>query len=82
MEAAERIALYSIAVNFRLVICKYGLAVFSGSLDLRADAIHSCADIVSAASIRLEGLGGPGYFATLRRLVAVKMTGKAPDLVL
>ena len=51
MDPAERIALYSIAVNLRLVIGKYGLAVFSGSLALRADAIHSCADIVSAASI-------------------------------
>ncbi len=50
MEASERIAFYSIAVNFSLVICKYGLAVFSGSLALRADAIHSSADIVSAAS--------------------------------
>jgi cation diffusion facilitator family transporter len=51
MEVSERIVLYSIAVNVSLVICKYGLAVFSGSLALRADAIHSCADIVSAASI-------------------------------
>ncbi len=51
MDASERVAVYSTGVNIFLVGLKYALAVFSGSLALVADAIHSSADVISSASI-------------------------------
>ncbi|MFP3866859.1 MAG: cation diffusion facilitator family transporter [Desulfobacteraceae bacterium] len=51
MDASERVAVYSTALAIFLVTLKYALAVFSGSLALVADAIHSSADVVSSASI-------------------------------
>lgn len=51
MHASERVAVYSTLLNIFLVFLKYALAVFSGSLALLADAIHSSADVISSASI-------------------------------
>jgi cation diffusion facilitator family transporter len=51
MDDSERLALASIAVNLVVTGLKYFLGVFSGSLALLADAVHSSADVVSSASI-------------------------------
>ena len=51
MEESERIGFYSIGINILLVGIKYGLAVFSGSIALVADAIHSLSDVVSSATV-------------------------------
>ena len=51
METGSRLALFSVALNLGLVFLKYGLAAYSGSLALRADAVHSIADVISSASI-------------------------------
>jgi cation diffusion facilitator family transporter len=45
------VALGSMALNLGLVFLKYGLAVYTGSLALKADAVHSVADVISSASI-------------------------------
>ncbi len=47
----SRVALYSCLVNGVLSATKYGLGVASGSLALKADAIHSLADVVSALTV-------------------------------
>jgi cation diffusion facilitator family transporter len=51
LDAGERLALTSVAVNIFVTGLKYFLGVFSGSLALLADAVHSSADVVSSASI-------------------------------
>jgi len=51
MEESERIGFYSIGINTFLVGIKYGLAVFSGSIALAADAIHSLSDIISSVTV-------------------------------
>ncbi len=51
MDAGERLALASVLVNLLVTGLKYFLGVFSGSLALLADAVHSSADVVSSASI-------------------------------
>jgi Co/Zn/Cd efflux system component len=51
VETGARVALCSVALNLGLVFLKYGLAVYAGSLALKADAVHSIADVVSSASI-------------------------------
>ncbi len=51
MDAGERLALSSMGVNIFVTGLKYFLGVFSGSLALLADAVHSTADVVSSASI-------------------------------
>jgi len=51
MEESERIGFYSIGINTLLVEIKYGLAVFSGSIALAADAIHSLSDIISSVTV-------------------------------
>ena len=51
MEESERIGFYSIGVNILLVGIKYSLAVFSGSIALVADTIHSLSDVVSSATV-------------------------------
>jgi cation diffusion facilitator family transporter len=51
MDSGERLALASVAVNIFVTGLKYFLGVFSGSLALLADAVHSTADVVSSASI-------------------------------
>ncbi len=51
MDPGERLALFSIGVNILITGMKYALGVFSGSLALLADAVHSGADVVSSGSI-------------------------------
>ena len=51
MDDAERLALSSLGINVLVTGLKYFLGIFSGSLALIADAVHSSADIVSSASI-------------------------------
>ncbi len=51
MDDAERLALSSLGINLLVTGLKYFLGVFSGSLALLADAVHSTADVVSSASI-------------------------------
>jgi cation diffusion facilitator family transporter len=51
MEAGERLALASLGINLLLTGLKYFFGVFSGSLALLADAVHSSAEVVSSASI-------------------------------
>jgi cation diffusion facilitator family transporter len=51
MNDAERLALSSLGINLLVAGLKYILGVFSGSLALLADAVHSGADVVSSASI-------------------------------
>ncbi len=51
VEESERIGFYSIGVNILLVGIKYSLAVFSGSIALVADAIHSLSDLVSSVTV-------------------------------
>jgi len=59
VDLSEKIALQSLAVNGVLVAIKVGLALFSGSLALRADALHSATDVLSALvvwiGIRIAG---------------------------
>ena len=53
-----RVAFLSLAVNAGLVVAKLALSVYSGSLALRADGIHSFVDVVASialiAGIRLS----------------------------
>jgi divalent metal cation (Fe/Co/Zn/Cd) transporter len=51
MDAGERLAIASLLVNILVTGLKYFLGVFSGSLALLADAVHSTADVISSASI-------------------------------
>ncbi len=51
MQGHARVALYSCLVNGLLVGIKYCLWLISGSLALKADAIHSLADVISALTI-------------------------------
>lgn len=51
MDAGERLALASVLVNILVTGLKYFLGVFSGSLALLADAVHSTADVISSATI-------------------------------
>ena len=53
MVGYARVAAYSFLVNTLLMVAKYGLGIVSGSLALKADAIHSLADVVSALTIFL-----------------------------
>ena len=47
------VALLSAGFHVVLVVSKYGLGLFSGSLALRADAFHSFADVLSSLGIFL-----------------------------
>ncbi len=51
MQAHAKVAILSCLINTLLMGTKYGLAMASGSLALRADAIHSLADVVSSLTI-------------------------------
>lgn len=51
METSEKIAGLSILTNLVLVAIKTLLALLSGSLAIKADAIHSLSDVVSSAVI-------------------------------
>ena len=49
----SKVAIYSCLVNFVLMALKYYLGEASGSLALKADAIHSFADVISSLTIFL-----------------------------
>ncbi len=51
MEGHAKVALYSCLINALFVGVKYALGDLSGSLALKADAIHSTADVISAGTI-------------------------------
>lgn len=51
METSERVAWLSIIVNLVLVTIKTGLALLSGSIAVRADALHSLTDVLSSVFI-------------------------------
>ena len=51
MEISERTAWFSVLTNLTLVAIKSALAFLSGSLAIRADAIHSLSDVVSSGII-------------------------------
>lgn len=51
MKSYSRVALYSCFVNVFLAALKYSLGEISGSLALKADAIHSFGDVISAVTI-------------------------------
>jgi len=51
VDKSERASLFSIVVNILLVFLKYFLGVFSGSLALIADSIHSISDVVGSTTL-------------------------------
>ncbi len=51
METSERVAWLSIIFNLLLVGIKAGLALLSGSIAVRADALHSLTDVLSSVFI-------------------------------
>ncbi len=53
MTGYARVAIYSCLVNMALMGMKYMLGEISGSLALKADAIHSFADVISSGAIFL-----------------------------
>jgi cation diffusion facilitator family transporter len=53
MTGYARVAIYSCLVNLGLMSTKYLLGEISGSLALKADAIHSFADVISSGAIFL-----------------------------
>lgn len=56
-----RVAYLSLAVNAGLVVSKLALSVYSGSLALRADGIHSFVDVVASIALIL------GVFLSTRK---------------
>jgi divalent metal cation (Fe/Co/Zn/Cd) transporter len=48
-----RVALYSLLFNLALVAAKLTLSLLSGSLALRADAIHSTVDVMASLALIL-----------------------------
>ena len=51
MTGHARVAIYSSILNLGFMGMKYGLGHISGSLALKADAIHSLADVISSLTI-------------------------------
>lgn len=51
METSEKVAWLSIIYNLVLVCIKAGLALLSGSIAVRADALHSLTDVLSSVFI-------------------------------
>lgn len=51
MESSEKVAWLSIAVNIVLVGIKASLAIYSGSIAVKADALHSLTDVLSSVII-------------------------------
>ena len=51
MDCAEKTAWFSISVNLVLVAIKATMALFTGSLAIRADAVHSLSDVISSVII-------------------------------
>jgi cation diffusion facilitator family transporter len=50
-KAIRRVAIYSIVITLSLVGIKLTLAIISGSLALRADAIHSMVDVFASVAV-------------------------------
>lgn len=48
MEVSERTAWLSVLINLLLTSIKSGLALLTGSLAIKADAIHSLSDVISS----------------------------------
>lgn len=53
MYGYAKVAIYSCLLNLALMALKYYLGEASGSLALKADAVHSLADVVSSLTIFL-----------------------------
>lgn len=51
MEKSERASLFSVLVNISLFLIKYFLGIFSGSLALIADSIHSISDVIGSMTL-------------------------------
>jgi cation diffusion facilitator family transporter len=51
MKTVHKIASYAIAINIFLFIFKLVMALFSGSISLLADAIHSSTDVISSVAL-------------------------------
>ena len=51
MDASERVAVLSIAINLVIFGIKYLSAIASGSIALRAEAFHSFADFIAAVTV-------------------------------
>jgi cation diffusion facilitator family transporter len=51
IKSVAYVALLSVGFNILLVLLKYGLSILSGSIALRADAIHSLVDVLSSLGI-------------------------------
>ena len=51
MKNFAHVALYAALVNLALVFLKYGIGAISGSLALRADAIHSFVDVLASLTV-------------------------------
>ena len=53
MYGYAKVAIYSCLVNLALMAVKYYLGEASGSLALKADAVHSLADVISSLTVFL-----------------------------
>lgn len=51
IEKSERASLFSVLVNISLFLIKYFLGIFSGSLALIADSIHSISDVIGSITL-------------------------------
>ncbi|MBA7490970.1 Ferrous-iron efflux pump FieF [subsurface metagenome] len=51
IEKSERASLFSVLVNISLFLIKYFLGIFSGSLALIADSIHSISDVIGSMTL-------------------------------
>lgn len=71
METSERVAWLSIIFNLVLAGIKAGLALLSGSIAVRADALHSLTDVLSSVFILIDIL-----------LTHQDQSGKGPAFVL
>ena len=51
MEKSEKIAIFAVVTNIVLLAIKYTFALLSGSIALKAEAIHSLSDIVASLTV-------------------------------
>ncbi|MBC8229071.1 cation diffusion facilitator family transporter [bacterium] len=51
MEKSEKIALFAVVIHIVLLAIKYTFALLSGSIALKAEAIHSLSDIVASLTV-------------------------------
>jgi len=51
MEKSEKIALFAVVTHIVLLAIKYTFALLSGSIALKAEAIHSLSDIVASLTV-------------------------------